>query len=56
MPLKEGSSKKTISENIKTEKEAHPNMSTAQAVAIAYNVAHTSQAHSHKKHEKKEKK
>ncbi len=39
MPLKQGSSEETISENIKREKEAHPEMSTAQAVAIAYSVA-----------------
>jgi hypothetical protein len=36
MPLKSGSSQKTISKNIKTELNAHPNMDPKQAAAIAY--------------------
>jgi hypothetical protein len=39
MPLKKGSSKKTISENIRREKHAHPEMPIKQAVAIAYSAA-----------------
>lgn len=42
MPLKKGSSKKTIAENIRTEKRAHPKMPIKQAVAIAYSVARKS--------------
>jgi hypothetical protein len=36
MPLKKGKSKKVISSNIKTEKDAHPSMPIKQAVAIAF--------------------
>lgn len=39
MPLKKGKSKKVISENIRTEKHAHPEMDIKQAVAIAYSKA-----------------
>lgn len=42
MPLVKGSkakSKKGISENIRREKEAHPEMPVKQAAAIAYSTA-----------------
>ena len=39
MPLKSGKSQATISKNIETEKQAHPDMSNAQAAAIAYSNA-----------------
>ena len=42
MPLvkdSKGRSKKGISENIRREKEAHPEMKNKQAVAIAFSVA-----------------
>jgi hypothetical protein len=39
MPLKPGSSKKTIQANIKTELKKHPSMPPKQAVAIAYSKA-----------------
>jgi hypothetical protein len=42
MPLKKGKSKKTISENIRTEKHANPEMPIKQAVAIAYSTARKS--------------
>jgi hypothetical protein len=38
MPLLKSLSKKAISENIATEKHAHPDLPIKQAVAIAYNV------------------
>lgn len=39
MPLKQGYSPKTISENIATELRKHPEMSPKQAAAIAYSTA-----------------
>jgi len=39
MPLESGSSKKTISKNIKTEMKSNPKMPQKQAVAIALNTA-----------------
>lgn len=39
MPLIHSKSKKAIGENIKIEKEAHPEMKPKQRVAIALNVA-----------------
>jgi hypothetical protein len=44
MPLKKGSSKKTISENIAIEKRAHPDMKNSQAAAIAYSEARKSKS------------
>ena len=35
MPLKKSASKKAVSENIRTELKAHPDMPQKQAVAIA---------------------
>lgn len=42
MPLKSGKSQATISKNIEIEKNAHPDMSNAQAAAIAYAKARRS--------------
>jgi predicted house-cleaning NTP pyrophosphatase (Maf/HAM1 superfamily) len=42
MPLENGSSQKVISNNIETEKNAHPEMPTKQAAAIAYSKARES--------------
>lgn len=53
MPLKSGKSKKTISENIRTEKHAHPEMDIKQAVAIALSKARKSGAKIPKKKGKK---
>jgi hypothetical protein len=38
VPLLSSLSKQAISQNIRTEKNAHPGMSLKQAIAIAYNV------------------
>lgn len=43
MPLKKSASKKALSENIRTEKHAHPEMPIKQAVAIAYSVKRKAQ-------------
>ena len=50
MPLKKGTSKKTISKNIQTESKTHPHK---QAVAIALNEARKSGAKIPKKGDKK---
>lgn len=49
MPLKRGTSKSVISQNIKTESKTHPHK---QAVAIALNVARKSGAKIPKKGKK----
>ncbi len=49
MPLKKGSSKKVISENIGREKRAHPDMDIKQAAAIAYSKAGKSKSKPKKK-------
>lgn len=43
MPLIEGKSDKSRSENIRTELEAHPNMNPKQAEAIGYAVQRRAQ-------------
>jgi len=58
MPLvkgKKAKSKKGISENIRREKHAHPEMPIKQAVAIAYNQARKAGAKLPKKKAKKKK-
>ena len=58
MPLvkgKKAKSKKGISENIRREKHAHPEMPIKQAVAIAYNQARKAGAKLPKKKAKKNK-
>lgn len=42
MPLKKGTSQKVVSDNIRTEMHAHPEMKQKQAVAIAMNTARRS--------------
>jgi hypothetical protein len=49
MPLKSGKNKKVISENIKIEKDYHPEMPIKQAVAIAYSKAGKSKKKKSKK-------
>jgi hypothetical protein len=44
MPLVKGKGKKAISENIRIEKHAHPDMPIKQAAAIAYSQARKSGA------------
>jgi len=59
MPLvkgKKAKSKKGISENIRREKHAHPEMAIKQAVAIAYSQARNAGAKLPKKKAKKKKK
>lgn len=58
MPLvkgKKAKSRKGISENIRREKRAHPEMSNKQAVAIALSVARKAGAKIPKKKAKKKK-
>lgn len=55
MPLKKGTSRKVISENIKRELRDHPEMSTQQAVAIALSLARKSGAKIPKKKARKKK-
>jgi hypothetical protein len=56
MPLVKGKKARTrkgISENIRREKHAHPEMSTKQAVAIAFSVARKAGAKIPKKGKKR---
>ena len=58
MPLikgKKAATKEGISENIRREKKAHPEMSIKQAVAIAYSVARKAGAKKTSKKKKKSK-
>ncbi len=50
MPLKKGSSSKTISSNIKELMDSNPSRNQKQAIAIAYNVAGKSKKKKGMKH------
>lgn len=51
MPLIHSPSKEAISENIRIEKHAHPEMPIKQAAAIAYSTQREAQRHSHHERE-----